>query len=82
MTNYQIYSQQILQNYNARYEDFARYIKEAKLNDKLFSEWLQFTLENIVHVFSIIEVPESMFYLKGKYEHLLDTLLDTIMEMD
>lgn len=82
MTNYQIYSQQILQNYDERYEDFARYVKEAKINDGLFREWLQLNLENIVHVFSIIEVPETMSYLKGKYEQLLDTHLETVIEMD
>lgn len=82
MTKYQIYSIKVLEAYDERYEDFARYVKEAKLNDKLFRDWLRLTLENIVHVFSIIEVPETMIYLKGKYDQLLDTLFDTIMEMD
>lgn len=82
MTKYQIYSKKVLEAYEERYEDIARYVKDAKQNDKLFREWLQLTLENIVHVFTIIEVPESMIYLKERYEQLLDTLLNIVMEMD
>lgn len=82
MTKYQQYSKQVLDIYDERYEDFCRYVSEAKFNDKLFREWLQLALENIVHVFTIIEVSEEMTYLKGKYEQLLETLLELVMEMD
>lgn len=82
MTKYQQYSRQILEAYDERYEDFARYVQEARQNDRLFREWLQLALENIVHVFKLIEESQDMMDLKGKYEQLLDTHLDTVMEMD
>jgi hypothetical protein len=82
MTEYQKYSKQVLNIYDERYDDFSRYVKEAMLNDKLFREWLQFALENIVYVFKLIEESEEMKILKMRYELLLDAHLDTVMEMD
>ncbi len=82
MTEYQKYSKQVLNIYDERYDDFTRYVREAKLNDKLFREWLQLALENIVHVFKLIEDSEAKCVLKVKYEQLLDVHLETVLEMD
>lgn len=76
MTNYQQYSQNILDSYQERYEDYVRYVQEAELNDSMFRKWLQHTLENIVHVFTIIEESYTKDQLKEKYENLLKFLLE------
>jgi len=82
MTNYQIYSQQVLDTYEMRYEDFELYLSHVKFNDSLFQEWLIHALENIVYVLiRLVENTELSRILAVKYERLLHEAREISLEV-
>lgn len=82
MTPYQQYSRQIINTYDHRYPDFCRYVKESEINDAQFRVWLRQALENILHVFTLIEESADLLELKILYEALLKKLLEIIVRMN